>query len=48
MRIISAITEILSLYYYSTNHLFVNGMIVRVDIPPGFGMQQINQSLEQL
>lgn len=49
MRIISAITRANPASVTTTqNHLFVNGMTVRLDIPTGYGMQQANQLFGQI
>lgn len=44
MRIIASITNANPAVVTTTfNHLYNNETIVRLDIPPGYGMQQINQ-----
>lgn len=44
MRIISNITnDFPALVTTTFNHQFINGMIVRLNIPQGFGMVQANQ-----
>lgn len=44
MRIVTAITQANpASVTTSFAHQYVNGMIVRIDIPPGLGMQQMNQ-----
>ena len=44
MRIIAGITNSFPAIVTTTfNHQYITGTIVRIDIPPGFGMQQINQ-----
>lgn len=30
------------------NHNYINGLIVRIDMPPGFGMQEINQQFSDI
>lgn len=43
MRVIAAITNSFPVTITTTlNHLYVSGLIVRLDIPVGFGMQQAN------
>lgn len=49
MRVISAITNAYPASVTTTqNHLYISGNIVRIDIPPGFGMQQINQQFGEI
>ena len=44
MRVISAISNSFPAIITTVfNHQYVSGLIVRIDIPPGLGMQQINQ-----
>jgi hypothetical protein len=44
IRVIAAITQSNPASITTTqNHLYLNGMTVRIDIPPGYGMQQMNQ-----
>jgi hypothetical protein len=44
MRVISTITnENPAIVLTTTNHQYITGMIVRLNIPKGFGMQQANQ-----
>lgn len=44
MRIVTAITNArVANVTTSFDHLYLTGLIVRLDIPLGFGMQQINQ-----
>lgn len=44
MRIITNITNANpAVVTTSFNHNYITGLIVRLDIPPGFGMQQANQ-----
>lgn len=44
MRVVTAITNANpASVTTSLNHLYITGMIVRLDIPPGVGMQQANQ-----
>jgi len=44
MRIIAGITNAFPAIVTTTfDHQYITGTIVRIDIPPGFGMQQINQ-----
>lgn len=46
MRIISAITNSNPATVTTTfAHQYINGTIVRIDIPLGYGMQQINQQI---
>jgi hypothetical protein len=49
IRIITAITNgNPAVVTTSQNHLYVNGMIVRLDIPTGFGMSQANQQFGEI
>lgn len=44
MRVISSISNSFPVTITTTfNHQYVSGLIVRIDIPPKLGMQQINQ-----
>ena len=44
MRVIAAITTTNPMEVTTTvNHLYIDGIIVRLDIPPHFGMQQANK-----
>jgi len=44
MRVISTITQANpAVITTTTNHQYISGMIVRLNIPKGFGMQQVNQ-----
>ena len=44
MRIVAGITNANPATVTTTfNHQYMTGTIIRIDIPPGFGMQQINQ-----
>lgn len=44
MRVISSITRAYpAVVTTTTNHQYITGMIVRLNIPKGFGMQQANQ-----
>ena len=44
MRVIAAITNTNPVQVTTTvNHLYQTNTIVRIDVPPGFGMTQINQ-----
>lgn len=44
LRIISSITNATQAFVTTTfNHQYTTGLIVRIDIPTGFGMQEINQ-----
>jgi len=44
MRVISSITNANpSVITTSTNHQYIDGMVIRLNIPKGFGMQQANQ-----
>jgi hypothetical protein len=44
MRVISSITQANpAVITTTTNHQYITGMIIRVNIPKGFGMQQVNQ-----
>lgn len=46
MRILSAITNGFPASFTTTfNHQYITNTIVRIDIPPGFGMQQLNQQI---
>jgi len=46
MRIVSGITNAFPAVITTTfDHTYVSGEIVRIIIPPGFGMQQINQQI---
>jgi hypothetical protein len=46
MRIVTAITQASScLVTTSFDHNYAIGLIVRLDIPPAFGMQQVNQQV---
>ncbi len=49
MRVISAITNANPASITTTqDHLYISGNIVRIDIPLGFGMQQINQQFGEI
>lgn len=44
MRVISSITNANpAVVTTTTNHQYITGMIVRLNVPMGFGMQQVNQ-----
>lgn len=44
MRVIAAISNSFPVTITTTfNHQYVNGLIVRIDVPTGLGMQQLNQ-----
>jgi hypothetical protein len=44
MRVIAAITNSFPVTITTTfNHQYVSGLIVRIDVPPGLGIQQLNQ-----
>jgi len=44
MRVISAITNSFPVTITTTiNHQYKNGLIIRIDIPNGLGMEQLNQ-----
>ena len=44
MRVIAGITNSFPVVITTTiDHLYISGTIVRIDIPIGFGMQQLNQ-----
>lgn len=44
MRVISSITNANpAVITTTTNHQYIDGMIMRVNVPKGFGMQQVNQ-----
>lgn len=44
MRVIANITNSFPVTITTTfNHQYVNGLIIRIDIPPALGMQQLNQ-----
>lgn len=44
MRIVTGITNAFpAVVTTSFAHQYLNGTIIRIDIPPGFGMQEINQ-----
>lgn len=44
MRVIANISNSNPVQITTTfNHQYVSGLIVRINIPPGFGMQQLNQ-----
>lgn len=44
MRVISAISKSNPVVITTTiNHQYITGLIVRIDIPTGLGMQQLNQ-----
>lgn len=46
MRVISAITNALQVTVTTTiDHQYQPGIIVRIDIPTGLGMQQLNQQI---
>lgn len=49
MRVISAITNANPASITTTqDHLYISGNIVRIDVPLGFGMQQINQQFGEI
>ena len=49
MRIIASITNAFPAVVTTTfAHQYVTGTVVRINIPPGFGMQQINQQTAQI
>lgn len=44
MRVISSITRANpAVITTTTNHQYIDGMIMRINVPKGFGMQQVNQ-----
>lgn len=44
MRVIAGITNASVVEITTTfDHQYIDNLIVRIDIPPGFGMQQLNQ-----
>lgn len=44
MRVISSITRANpAVVTTTTNHQYIDGMIMRINVPKGFGMQQVNQ-----
>lgn len=49
MRVIAGITNSFPVIITTTiNHQYKNGLTVRIDIPPGFGMEQLNQQFGEI
>jgi len=49
MRAISSITNAFpAIVTTTTNHQYITGMVIRLNIPKGFGMQQVNQKYGEI